>query len=70
MTEIECPKCNGGRVHSFTMDCRNCNGTGYDPTEENIYGQCHTCSGEGEECTEICPQCEGDGYIDDDSDDE
>lgn len=30
------------------ITCPNCNGTGYDPNEDNCFAQCHTCYGEGE----------------------
>lgn len=69
MSEIVCPVCRGhGEVE---YDCRDCNGTGYDPTEDNAFGQCHTCYGEGTAVQE-CFKCRGAGviYQDDDNDDE
>ncbi|HIC7892476.1 TPA: molecular chaperone DnaJ [Citrobacter freundii] len=67
MSEIICPVCRGdGEVE---YDCSNCNGTGYDPTEDNAFGQCHTCYGEGAAVQE-CFKCRGSGVIYEDNDDE
>ena len=65
--EIICPVCHGdGEVE---YDCQDCSGTGYDPTEDNAFGQCHTCYGEGtavQECFNCCSL--GVIYQDDDTD--
>ncbi|MFQ2713542.1 hypothetical protein ACK3YJ_01390 [Aeromonas caviae] len=60
MSEIICPVCRGhGEVE---YDCNDCNGTGYDPTEDNPFGQCHTCYGQGTAVQE-CFKCSGSGVI-------
>lgn len=60
MSEIICPVCRGdGEVE---YDCQDCNGTGYDPTEDNVFGQCHTCYGEGV-AVQVCFKCCGSGVI-------
>lgn len=67
MSEIICPVCCGdGEVE---YGCRDCNGTGYDPTEDNAFGQCHTCYGEGTAVQE-CFKCCGSGVIYQDNDDD
>ncbi|HHT0214209.1 molecular chaperone DnaJ [Klebsiella michiganensis] len=60
MSEIICPVCRGDGEAEY--DCRDCNGTGYDPTEDNAFGQCHTCYGEGTTVQE-CFKCRGSGVI-------
>lgn len=58
--EIICPVCRGDSEVEY--DCQDCNGTGYDPTEDNAFGQCHTCYGEGTAVQE-CFNCRGLGVI-------
>lgn len=80
MNEIICPTCRGDGELEY--GCQNCAGTGYDPTDENPFGQCHNCYGE---CSAVqtCYTCHGSGVyeveaqteenntiIDDDDDDE
>lgn len=71
MEEVICPLCHG-RGGDVTIKCRNCNGTGYDPEEDNPFAQCHTCYGDGEEEVDVCPRCGGGGqiYLDEDDFDE
>lgn len=71
MEEIICPLCHG-RGGDVTIKCRNCNGTGYDPEEDNPFAQCHTCYGDEEEEVEVCPRCGGEGkiYLDEDDEDD
>jgi molecular chaperone DnaJ len=71
MEEVICPLCHG-RGGDVTIKCRNCNGTGYDPEEDNPFAQCHTCYGDEEEEVEVCPRCGGEGkiYLDEDDEDE
>jgi len=67
MSEIICPVCRGDGEAEY--GCRDCNGTGYDPTEDNAFGQCHTCYGEGTAVQE-CFKCRGSGVIYQDNDDD
>lgn len=67
MSEIICPVCFGEGEAEY--DCRECNGTGYDPTEDNAFGQCHTCYGEGTSVQE-CFMCRRSGVIYQDNDDD
>lgn len=60
-----CPVCHG-RGGSVEITCPDCAGTGYDPHEDNPFGQCHTCYGDGTIESDDCPRCHGDGEIDDD----
>lgn len=60
MEEIICPLCRGeGEVE---YECRDCQGTGYDPTEDNHFGQCHTCYGD-QTAVQVCFSCSGAGVI-------
>lgn len=65
--EIICPTCRGDGEAEF--DCRDCSGTGYDPTEDNAFGQCHTCYGEGTAVQE-CLNCRGSGVVYQDDEDD
>ncbi|MFK3709390.1 molecular chaperone DnaJ [Leclercia adecarboxylata] len=67
MSEIICLVCRGEGEAEY--DCCDCNGTGYDPTEDNAFGQCHTCYGEGTAVQE-CFKCRGSGVIYEDNDDD
>jgi len=64
MSEKTCSLCHG-RGGDIIIECRDCNGSGYDFGEDNPFAQCHTCYGEGEEEVEICPECGGEGVIED-----
>lgn len=68
MSEATCPVCCG--LGEAEYDCRNCDTTGYDPTEDNAFGQCHNCYGEKETVQE-CFNCGRIGaiYIDVSEDD-
>jgi len=52
---------NGGPIE---IECSDCNGTGFDPTEDNPFAQCHTCYGDEIEEVEICNHCGGSGELD------
>lgn len=67
MNEKICSFCHG-RGSDVYIECTNCNGSGYDPTEDKPFAQCHTCYGEGIEEAELCPNCEGEGIVDEYSD--
>lgn len=56
-----CKTCRG-RGGDITVECFNCGGTGYDPTDEKPFAQCHTCYGEKEVDLDECPDCLGSGY--------
>nr|WP_228721282.1 hypothetical protein [Klebsiella pneumoniae] len=61
MKKVICSLCHG-RGGDVIITCSNCNGSGYDPQDDNPFAQCHTCYGEGEENADVCPRCGGDGY--------
>lgn len=63
MTRSVCSVC-GGRGRNVVIDCPDCEGTGMCPNDENPYGQCHTCYGEGEIEEDECSWCGGDGFVD------
>lgn len=63
-----CPLCNGSGG-PIVIECRDCGGTGFDPTEEKPFAQCHTCYGEEEEEVEVCTRCGGTGEVDDEDGD-
>jgi molecular chaperone DnaJ len=69
--KVICSLCHG-RGGDVIITCSNCNGSGYDPQDDNPFAQCHTCYGEGEENADVCPRCGGDGYyyVDEDEDEE
>lgn len=60
MSESTCPVCRS--LGEVEYDCSDCNGTGYAPTEDNAFGQCHTCYGEGV-AVQTCFKCQGSGVI-------
>ncbi|TNI53035.1 molecular chaperone DnaJ [Aeromonas dhakensis] len=64
---IQCPVCRGEGECNYT--CQACDGSGYDPTEDNAFAQCHTCYGEGE-ATQTCFKCGGSGEIYEDEDED
>ncbi len=68
MSEKICPVCRG-RGGDVTVSCPDCGGTGANPNEDNAFGQCHTCHGDGEIQEDICSRCNGDGTIGEDDDD-
>lgn len=53
-----CATCHG-RGTDVTVSCPQCEGTGFDPNEENPFAQCHECYGEGEVHLDTCPHCSG-----------
>lgn len=61
---LMCPTCRGRR-HDVEVCCENCEGTGWDPNEDNPFAQCHSCHGEGTVVEEDCPTCGGTGQSDD-----
>ena len=71
MKKVICSLCHG-RGGDVIITCSNCNGSGYDPQDDNPFAQCHTCYGEGEENADVCPRCGGDGYyyVDEDEDED
>lgn len=64
MSEKTCSLCYG-RGRDVVIQCRDCDGTGYDYTVDNPFAQCHTCYGEREEEVEVCPECGGIGVVED-----
>ncbi|VVN40102.1 hypothetical protein PS634_05359 [Pseudomonas fluorescens] len=62
-----CPLCQG-TGGPIEIECRDCDGTGFDPTEEKPFAQCHTCYGDETEEVETCIRCGGSGEIDEDGD--
>ncbi|WP_095194382.1 molecular chaperone DnaJ [Pseudomonas sp. Irchel 3A7] len=70
MKKYICPVCHG-RGGPVEITCPDCCGTGHDPREDNPYGQCHRCYGEGTVDEDDCPRCGGLGEItEDDFDDD
>lgn len=65
MNTIVCPLCHG-RGTDVEIKCLNCEGSGYDPNEDNVFAQCHDCHGDGTIEVDICPDCQGTGKIDKD----
>lgn len=63
MKICSCCRGTGGPVE---VTCENCAGTGYDPSEDNPFAQCHSCYGEGITDEDICPKCGGAVEMDDD----
>ncbi|MDE1237172.1 restriction endonuclease [Vibrio aestuarianus] len=59
MYEELCPTCNGRG--GGEIDCTKCHGTGWNPTPDNAFGQCHRCFGEGVIDVDTCPTCFGEG---------
>ncbi|WP_376698470.1 zinc finger domain-containing protein [Burkholderia stagnalis] len=57
---VPCATCHG-RGTDVDATCPECQGTGYDPNEENPFAQCHRCYGEGEVILDVCPDCGGTG---------
>jgi len=55
-----CSACRGAGS-DFERECRDCEGSGYDPTPDHPFGQCHTCFGEGVVTVEECLVCGGTG---------
>ena len=51
-----CRHCHG-RGTNVVEACPDCHGTGHAPNEENYFGQCHTCHGEGEVNHDVCSHC-------------
>lgn len=58
INENICSSCHG-RGSDVYIECTNGRGSGYDPTEDKPFAQCHTCYGERVEEAEICPICGG-----------
>lgn len=58
MTGEHCSTCQGRR-NDVEIDCPNCGGTGYDPTDEKPFAQCHECYGDGTIVADVCPDCLG-----------
>lgn len=58
MTGKHCSTCQGRR-NDVEIDCPNCGGTGYDPTDEKPFAQCHECYGDGTIVADVCPDCLG-----------
>ncbi|WP_394165527.1 AAA family ATPase [Neptunomonas phycophila] len=58
-----CLTCNG-QGGGFIVECENCQGSGYDPTEEKPFAQCHTCFGDKVVEVEECFDCMGSGITD------
>lgn len=67
MNKNICSFCHGIGTDIY-IECTNCSGSGYDPTEDKPFAQCHTCHGEGIEEVEICPICRGEEIVDEYSD--
>ncbi|APM46605.1 TPA: hypothetical protein MG836_19235 [Klebsiella pneumoniae] len=44
MKKVICSLCHG-RGGDVIITCSNCNGSGYDPQDDNPFAQCHTCYG-------------------------
>ncbi len=61
-------RCCHGRGDDVDITCPNCEGTGYDPNEDNAFAQCHSCAGDGTVNVDVCPRCGGDGDEPDDRD--
>lgn len=55
-----CTACNG-RGLDFETICPDCAGSGSNPSEENQYGQCHSCYGDGTVQVDECIACDGTG---------
>lgn len=47
VTGEHCSTCKCRR-NDVEIDCPNCDGTGYDPTDEKPFAQCHECYGDGD----------------------
>lgn len=60
VTSGTCSVCHG-RGSDVDAACPDCQGTGYDPNEDNPFAQCHRCYGEGEVVLDVCPACGGTG---------
>jgi len=60
--KIACSLCHG-RGGDVEINCPNCNGSGYDPNEDNPFAQCHSCYGDGTVQADVCPNCSGEGTI-------
>lgn len=64
-----CHVCHG-RGGPIEIECIDCNGTGFDPTEDNPFAQCHGCYGDETQEVDICTRCGGTGELDEESDDD
>jgi len=63
MTASKCDICRG-HGGPIEIECPECAGTGYDPTDDKPFAQCHTCHGDQTIEVEECINCGGIGEVD------
>lgn len=64
-----CHVCHGSGG-PIEIECPDCFGSGFDPTEEKPFAQCHSCYGDETQDVDICTRCGGTGEIDEESGDD
>ncbi|EHQ2559011.1 TPA: molecular chaperone DnaJ [Salmonella enterica] len=62
MTAAICDVCHGSGG-PIEIECPNCSGTGYDPTDDKPFAQCHTCYGDQTIEIDECTNCGGIGEV-------
>lgn len=62
MTAAICDVCHGSGG-PIEIECPNCSGTGYDPTDDKPFAQSHTCYGDQTIEIDECTNCGGIGEV-------